>query len=172
LNPRTAAYAASASGGTVHHGNLYTWSCPGAGYDAVTLTDVLEHIPDPRSALRRVRDLLDPGGWVAVKIPNAPVQRVKERARSWLRPGYEPALADNLVHVNHFGPASIRLALEREGFGDVSVLVAAPEMPFGASAASRIDRFGRVLAFRIAAALPGGTYTPIAFNLQAYARRS
>jgi SAM-dependent methyltransferase len=53
LNPRTAAYAAAASGGRVHQGNLDSWSPNGAGYDAVTMTDVLEHIPDPRSALRR-----------------------------------------------------------------------------------------------------------------------
>ena len=171
LNPRTASYAARASGGLVHQGNVYTWSRSGPGYDAVTMTDVLEHIPDPRSALRRVYDLLEPAGWVAVKVPNAPVQRVKERVRSWLRPGYQPSLADNLVHVNHFGPSSLRLALEREGFGEVRVAVAAPELPDGASARTGIDRLARRFAFRAASGLPGGTYTPIAFNLQAYARR-
>ena len=171
LNPRTAAYAAAASGGSVHQGNLYSWSNHGAAYDAVTMTDVLEHIPDPRSALRRAHALLAPGGWIALKVPNAPVQRVKEHVRSWLRPGYQPALADNLVHVNHFGPPSIRTALEREGFTAVDVRVAAPEMPDGDGAASRVDRLVRILAYRVAAALPGGTYTPLAFNLQAYARR-
>lgn len=171
LNPRTAAYAAAASGGRVHQGNLYTWSTQEPSYDAVTMTDVLEHIPDPRSALRRARALLAPGGWIAVKVPNAPVQRVKERVRSWLRPGYRPALADNLVHVNHFGPASLRTALRREGFTSVEVVVAAPEMPEGNAAASRADRLARTLAYRVAASLPGGTYTPLAFNLQAYARR-
>ena len=172
LNPRTASYAASASGGHVHQGNLYTWSRSGPAYDAVTMTDVLEHIPDPRSALRRAHDLLEPRGWIAVKVPNAPVQRVKERIRSWLRPGYQPALADNLVHVNHFSPSSLRLALEREGFGDVRVLVGAPEMPDGADARTRIDQLARRFAFRVASELPGGTYTPVAFNLQAYGRRS
>jgi 2-polyprenyl-3-methyl-5-hydroxy-6-metoxy-1,4-benzoquinol methylase len=172
LNPRTASFAASASGGRVHQGNLHTWSRSGPGYDAVTLTDVLEHIPDPRSALRRAHDLLEPTGWIAVKVPNAPVQRVKERIRSWLRPGSQPALADNLVHVNHFSPASLRLALERERFGAVRVLVGAPELPDGADARTRIDQLARRFAFRVASELPGGTYTPVAFNLQAYARRS
>ena len=171
LNPRTAAYAATASGGRVHQGNLFTWPGPAGAYDAITLTDVLEHIPDPRSALRRVHALLAPGGWIAIKVPNAPVQRIKERVRSWLRPGYEPALADNLVHVNHFGPASMRTALAREGFGDVGVFVAAPEMPDGHAAASRVDRLVRSCAYTAAAAIPGGTHTPLAFNLQAYARR-
>jgi 2-polyprenyl-3-methyl-5-hydroxy-6-metoxy-1,4-benzoquinol methylase len=171
LNPRTAAYAASASGGRVHQGNLETWSRSGAGYDAVTMTDVLEHIPDPRAALRRAHDLLEPAGWIAVKVPNAPVQRIKERARSWLRPDYQPALADNLVHVNHFSPASLRHALERERFGGVDVTVAAPEMPDGDATSSRVDRLVRTVAYRVAGGVPGGTHTPLAFNLQAYARR-
>ena len=135
------------------------------------MTDVLEHIPDPRSALRRAHALLAPGGWIAVKVPNAPVQRVKEHVRSWLRPGYQPALADNLVHVNHFGPASLRTALEREGFSSVDVFVGAPELPDGEAVASRLDRLARAVAYRVAGALPGGTRTPLAFNLQAYARR-
>ena len=172
LNPATAAFAAKASGGVVHQGNLFTWSPDGTGYDAVTLTDVLEHIPDPRSALRRVRDVLQPGGWVAVKVPNAHAQRIKEGLRARLRRGYRPSIADNLVHVNHFDPQSLRLALEREGFADVRVLVAAPEMPESSSPAARLDRLTRHLAFRVARATPGGTRLPVAFNLQAYARRA
>jgi SAM-dependent methyltransferase len=171
LNPRTAAYAAAATGGRVHHGDLETWEPHGAGYDAVTMTDVLEHIPDPRTALRRARQLLRAGGWIAVKVPNAPAQRVKESMRSWLRHGYQPTLADNLVHVNHFSPASMRKALEREGFSAVDLIVAAPELPDGHSSAERFDRFARTLAYRVARAMPGGTRTPLAFNLQAYARR-
>jgi 2-polyprenyl-3-methyl-5-hydroxy-6-metoxy-1,4-benzoquinol methylase len=171
LNPRTAAYAAAASGGCVHQGSLDTWSAPGAGYDALTMTDVLEHIPDPRAALRRAHDLLNPSGWIAIKVPNAPVQRIKERARSWLRPGYQPALADNLVHVNHFSPQSLRLALEHEHFGDVVVTVGAPELPDAGAIASRVDRMARTLAYGVARGVPGGTHSPFAFNLQAYARR-
>jgi SAM-dependent methyltransferase len=171
LNPRTAAYAAAASGGIVHQGSLEAWAPSGPRYDALTMTDVLEHIPDPRAALRRAHDLLEPFGWIAVKVPNAPVQRIKERARSWLRPGYQPALADNLVHVNHFSPASLHLALEREAFQAIDVVVAAPELPEAGALASRIDRLARTVAYRVADGLPGGMHTPLAFNLQAYARR-
>lgn len=171
LNPATAAFAATASGGVVHQGNLYTWSPGGAAYDAVTLTDVLEHIPDPRSALRRARDLLEPGGWIAVKVPNAPAQRMKEGARARVRRGYRPMLADNLVHVNHFDASSLGRALGREGFVDVSVQVAAPEMPEGRGFAARLDRLTRTLVYRAARAAPGGIHAPVALNLQAYARR-
>ena len=170
LNPATAAFAAQASGGVVHHGNLFTWA-PAPIYDAITLTDVLEHIPYPRSALRRVRDALAPGGWTALKVPNAPAQRVKEAARSRLHRGYTPTIADNLVHVNHFSAPALAEALRREGFIGVTVGVAAPEMPEGHGAPSAVDRFIRALAYGTARSLPMGERTPLAFNLQAYARR-
>ena len=48
-------------------------------YDAITLTDVLEHVPEPRSVLRKAARLLSDGGWIAIKVPNGPAQRIKER---------------------------------------------------------------------------------------------
>ena len=171
LNPRTAAFAARMSGGTVSRANLFTFDAGGAVFDAVTLTDVLEHIPQPRAALRRVHDLLAPGGWVAIKVPNGPAQVFKERVRGVVQRGYRPTLADNLVHVNHFDVRSMREALEREGFSRVSVGVGAPELPSGNSPAARGRRMIRRCAFRAAARVPGGVRTPLAFQLQAYACR-
>jgi 2-polyprenyl-3-methyl-5-hydroxy-6-metoxy-1,4-benzoquinol methylase len=165
LNPKTAAFAASATGAPVHQGNVHTFDADGA-YDAVTLTDVLEHIPDPRVVLRRVARYLAPGGWIAVKVPNGPAQRVKERTRAIVQRGYEARLADNLVHVNHFSPASLRRALQEEGFRDVTVMAGAPEYPAGAAARSI-----RRLAFVSTRVIPGAIHTPLALNLQAYGRR-
>lgn len=171
LNPKTAAFAAAASGGVVHHANVFTFDASRASYDAVTLTDVLEHIPRPRAALARVRALLTQGGWVSIKVPNAPAQLVKERARAMLRRGYRPSLADNLVHVNHFDARSLREALEREGFSRVRVVAAAPELPPGGAASARVDRLLRLSAFHVVRRVPGGVNTPLAFNLQAYGCR-
>ena len=171
LNPATAAFATHSSGGVVHQGNLFSWQPAAPIYDAITLTDVLEHIPHPRSALGRVRDALAPGGWTAIKVPNAPAQRFKEAARARLRPGYAPTIADNLVHVNHFSAGALAEALRREGFTGLTVSVAAPEMPEGAGASPAADRFVRTVLYGVARALPMGTRTPLAFNLQAYARR-
>ena len=165
LNPKTAAFAAAATGAPIHRGNVHTFNAD-AAFDAVTLTDVLEHIPDPRSVIRRVSRYLAPGGSIAVKVPNGPAQRLKERVRAAVRPGYRATLADNLVHVNHFSPGSLRRALEAEGFSSVVVVAGAPEFPSDAS--SRVVR--RVL-FTAARVLPGALHTPLALNLQAYGRR-
>jgi 2-polyprenyl-3-methyl-5-hydroxy-6-metoxy-1,4-benzoquinol methylase len=165
LNPQTAAYARAASGAPVHQVNVHEFDPGGRPYDAITITDVLEHVPQPAPVLSRVRQLLAPGGCVAVKVPNGPAQRFKENARALLHRGYRPTLADNLVHVNHFSTRSLRLALERAGFRSVTVEAGAPELP-DSSAASRFVRLGSWHLARV----PGGVHTPLAFNLQAYGR--
>jgi 2-polyprenyl-3-methyl-5-hydroxy-6-metoxy-1,4-benzoquinol methylase len=165
LNPRTAAFAAKASGAPVHQGNVHTFDAAGS-YDAITITDVLEHIPEPRAVLRRIHRFLAPGGWIAVKVPNGPAQRAKERIRGVLHRGYRPTIADNLVHVNHFTPGALRRALESEGFSSVTVTTGMPEMP--GRTASRLLRRAMFLPARL---IPGAVHTPLAFNLQAYARR-
>jgi trans-aconitate methyltransferase len=168
LNPKTAAYAARMSGAVVHQGNIHSFT-PARCYDVVTLTDVLEHVPRPLEALARVRTFLCPGGWLAVKVPNGPAQRVKEAMRARLRPSYRATLADNLVHVNHFSPSSLTKALAAVGFHDVSVVPAAPELPPKGTGAD-LDRLARLAAYRVTRALPGGVSSPLAFNLQAYGR--
>jgi len=169
LNPKTAAYAAQRSGAPVHQGNIHTFT-PAGCYDAVTLTDVLEHVPRPLEVLTRARTYICPGGWLAIKVPNGPAQRVKETLRAHLRPSYRATLADNLVHVNHFSAASLARALSAAGFRDVTVMAAAPELP-GDGATGRLSHLGRLSAYRVARTLPGGAASPLAFNLQAYGRR-
>ena len=81
LNPRTAAYAEAHTGAPVHRVNAHTLALEGHRYDAVVLTDVLEHIPEPRRLLAALAGLLEPDGVIAVKVPNGSAQWRKER---WL----------------------------------------------------------------------------------------
>ena len=167
LNPRTAAYATIRTGAAVHHQNAHVLAAGGRRYSAVVLTDVLEHIPEPVPLLRTLAALTEPGGVIAVKVPCGPGQLAKERVLAALT-SHRISLADCLVHVNHFSPRSLALALETAGFRDVSVGTGAPEVLPGAGWRARLSNAVR-LSMYAAARLPGGIQTPLALNLQAYA---
>ncbi len=173
LNPQTAAFAATATGLVVHQADARTLASAGRRYDAVTFIDVLEHIPDPVSVLRTARQVIAPRGWIAVKVPNGPVQLRKELLRARIGVGYRATVADNLVHVNHFSPQALALALTRAGFTDIDVVTAAPEIVQrgDASAVRQIamNAFRRT-AYAASRLIPGGARTPLALHLQAYAR--
>jgi SAM-dependent methyltransferase len=166
LNSRTATYATDRTGAQVHRINARQIPDLGRRFDAVTLTDVLEHVPEPVAVLSNVRAALADGGWIAVKVPCGPAQTLKETWRSRLQRGYRATLADNLVHVSHFSPGALRLALERAGFDEIALEVAAPECPSGGAGSNWL----RLAVFRLALAVPSGIHTPLALNLQAYAR--
>lgn len=86
-------------------------------YDVVVLTHVLEHLPDPVAALRKIRELLKSGGVAVLEFPNidafdARLRRVLERLRVHRRryaPSYVPG------HVQEFCRTSFAFAAERAG---------------------------------------------------------
>ena len=77
------------------------------------------------------------------------------------------SIADNLVHVNHFSPRSLALALERAGFLRVAIGAGAPELPAAVQAGGWLSNGFRRVVYA-AARLPGAVHTPLALNLQAY----
>lgn len=171
VNPKTAAHAERRTGAPVHRLGIDAVAAEGRRYDALTLTDVLEHIPDPVHVLTTAADLLDPGGVVAVKVPSGAAQRRKEQVLSALHRGRPVSLADNLVHVNHFSPQSLRLALERAGFRGVTILPGAPELRYEGIPSRRV--MSNALRLTVyGAAHVMGVRSPAALNLQAYARRA
>jgi 2-polyprenyl-3-methyl-5-hydroxy-6-metoxy-1,4-benzoquinol methylase len=88
-----------------------------ASWDVVVLTHVLEHLPDPVAALRKISDLLKPDGIGVLEFPNidaldARVRRVLARwhlHRRHYRPDYAPG------HVQEFCRRSFAFAAERAG---------------------------------------------------------
>lgn len=175
LNPRTSAFAADKTGLPVHRIDAHALVFAGRSFRAVTMLDVLEHIPDPVAVLTTLRGLLEVGGWIAVKVPSGRNQLLKEITRSKLRKNYRVSVADNLVHINHFSPRALRLALERAGFSNIEITVGAPEL--SATRSSLLSRSAlsdhlRQGVYHAARLIPGGVHTPLALNLQAYAQRT
>ena len=52
-----------------HVGGITRDDIPSGPYAAILMHDVVEHIPDPQSALERLRPLLDAGGFMYVSFP-------------------------------------------------------------------------------------------------------
>lgn len=86
-------------------------------WDCVVLTHVLEHLPDPVGALRKIHDLLKPGGVGVFEFPNidafdARLRRLLDRMGLHRR-RYAPTYAPG--HVQEFCRASFAFAAEQAG---------------------------------------------------------
>jgi 2-polyprenyl-3-methyl-5-hydroxy-6-metoxy-1,4-benzoquinol methylase len=173
LNPVTAEYAARRSGATIHRVKAQDLATHGKRYGAVTLTDVLEHIPRPVEVLAGIRSLLHSGGLVAIKVPNGPAQRVKETVRRTVLRRSDARIATRFVHVNHFTVASLRRCLESAGFREVTIQVAVPDFLPARYARRTLTEAGsallRLAVYHAARLIPGGVHTPMGLNLQAFA---
>jgi SAM-dependent methyltransferase len=88
-------------------------------FDVLTLWDVIEHIEDPHSFLKRCHTLIRPGGVLLLKTPNA--EGLMKRGPWWLRPYltlYWQLVypANPLQHLYHFTPQIIDRLLQETGF--------------------------------------------------------
>ena len=55
----------------LYHASIYDMPFPDATFDAVVMSEVLEHLNDDVGALREAYRVLKPGGVVAITVPNA-----------------------------------------------------------------------------------------------------
>ncbi len=85
----------------------------GDGFDVVHLSEVLEHVPDPRRTISITRNLLSPGGLICVVVPNDynPFQQVLREVCN-----YKPWWVAPPHHLNYFDADSLSRLLERYGF--------------------------------------------------------
>ncbi len=86
-------------------------------YDLITAFDLIEHVPQPKDFLRKVRRLLAPGGWLAMATPDAGHSLRYLMGSSW--PMLQP-----MQHLTIFSRRAMRLALEEAGFSEISFEVA------------------------------------------------
>ena len=88
---------------------------PEQSFDALILSEVLEHLRDPWAVLQRLRPLLRPGALAFASTPNVAHREIIVmllRGR-WELQSYGPLDA---THLRWFTPSSLRDAFERTGF--------------------------------------------------------
>ncbi|OPY87993.1 MAG: Ubiquinone biosynthesis O-methyltransferase [Syntrophaceae bacterium PtaU1.Bin231] len=112
-------FARSLVGDVVTQATLEGFSSPGR-FTAATLINVLDHFVHPWSEMRRVRDLLEPGGFVFIRVPNGWLHLGLLNWMSLL--GAEKLASRWLVfHEYCLSPAFLRNMLFDLGFHDIQI---------------------------------------------------
>ncbi|HVR72950.1 MAG TPA: class I SAM-dependent methyltransferase [Planctomycetota bacterium] len=82
-----------------------------AGFDVVVLLEVLEHLLDPLGVLRRLGEVLEPGGRLVVSLPN----EIALPARLSILFGRLPFGGHEDPHVRHFDRGAARRLFDAAG---------------------------------------------------------
>jgi SAM-dependent methyltransferase len=108
---------------------------PGAGFDAIVLWHVLEHLADPTATLVQVHRLLRPGGILLVGVPNFGSGEARLCRDKWFH-------LDVPRHLAHFTPASLGNLLQKSGLRLCGRGWFAPEYDIFSFVQSLLNRLG------------------------------
>jgi SAM-dependent methyltransferase len=104
LSPEAAAHAREALGLRVETGEFHRLELPPASADVVVMWQSFEHMREPVAVLRRVHDVLRPGGWLIVSVPNRESWQARATGRHWCH-------LDLPRHLHHYGESTLRRML-------------------------------------------------------------
>lgn len=102
------AHARDAYGLDVTTGRLETAALPAAGFDAVVMADVIEHLTQPRSTLQAIYRVLRPGGRLLLLTPDVGSLVARLAGTRWW------GLLDD--HYFYYSRPTLRRFLDSEGF--------------------------------------------------------
>src|SRR5882762_2629679 len=109
-----AARNARSKGLKVHVGSLEEQKFADSTFDAVTMSHLIEHVPDPVTLLRECYRLLKSGGYLVIITPNVNSWGHRLYRTDWR--GLEPPR-----HLHIFAPAPLRAVLLEAGFHKVQM---------------------------------------------------
>jgi 2-polyprenyl-3-methyl-5-hydroxy-6-metoxy-1,4-benzoquinol methylase len=104
---------AAGSGLDVRCGTLADLNFAPESFDAITLSHVIEHVPDPTGTLAECGRLLKPGGQLVIYTPNGASLSHRAFKGNWR--GLEPPR-----HLQIFSAQSLRRVLEQAGFQKIT----------------------------------------------------
>ncbi len=116
-------YARAVTKVKVFYGNLEEIRLAPESYDAVTMLDILEHLPDPMGTLKQARRVLKKGGILIVNTPDYQSLSRVFLGKTW-------AVLSPAEHLYYFAEKTLRLALGQAGFrviGLGNLLIFIPE---------------------------------------------
>lgn len=89
-------------------GTIFDLRLAPGSVDLLTLFDVIEHTPDPKAVVEKARELLAPGGVLAISYPDYGSLAARLMGRRWV--------FLLTVHLYYFVPRTMRRLLEACGF--------------------------------------------------------
>lgn len=97
---------------------------PGETFDVIVFNDVIEHIPDIKSAIRACHERLNPGGILVLNLPNSRgffYRLSKVLARVGMAGPFERMWQKSLPspHVHYFEPSNLARLVAQGGFTPV-----------------------------------------------------
>ncbi len=100
-------------GATVHIGTLTNHPFEGRFFSAITMIEVIEHLPEPVAAVEEAFRLLQKGGVLVIQTANMKGQQAKKLGRdyNYFMPG----------HISYFSQQNLTELLKKTGFSSVKI---------------------------------------------------
>jgi 2-polyprenyl-3-methyl-5-hydroxy-6-metoxy-1,4-benzoquinol methylase len=95
-------------------------------FDVVTMTDVFEHIPEPKKLLLDIKKVLKKDGILFIKVPNGKYNMLKLWLAKMTGKEKDYDIFDSYEHVTHFTHFTLKKILEESGFNLKKVLIGRP----------------------------------------------
>jgi 2-polyprenyl-3-methyl-5-hydroxy-6-metoxy-1,4-benzoquinol methylase len=102
----------------LHCGNLQDANFSSEMFDAVTMSHVIEHLPEPLVLLKEIQRILKPGGRLVVTTPNSDSLGHQKFGSYWF--GIDPPR-----HLKIYSPRTLRICAEKLGFKSIRTLTSA-----------------------------------------------
>jgi 2-polyprenyl-3-methyl-5-hydroxy-6-metoxy-1,4-benzoquinol methylase len=141
-----AEYANRELGVPVREGTLENAGFPAGAFDVVTMWEVIEHLADPRNALREIRRILTPDGMLHLSTPDAGSLVARMAGKRWLGWRKIPE------HLFFFDFRSLERLLASEGFQVTSHRY----VPLTVTWDYALERLGAMIGLPVASLVPSG----------------
>ena len=119
-----ASLLAIGKGLNVIHGTIENAEFPENSFNAVTMFYVLEHLPDPYDALKKILMMLKPRGMLILRIPHTtPIVKFLSLL------GIKNNLYDAPFHLYDFSTKTMTSLLKKAGFSSIKIMPGRPTLP-------------------------------------------